>query len=676
MSIAATLGIVSSVSHLSVNLPLGVFVSAQLSPKSPRKVAVTLFPDEKACTFDRRDLTAGQLKELILDTRAGAKKALPWLRLAVFGNVRTKDNCLRHTENLVEIHGTEIDYDFEQHTFEQACKSLKRAGLNAIVYTSPSNKGEKHRWRVLLPFATPVPCNAEVLAERKAERVAYTQHVEHVLGHYCGDESNVLAQGWYFGAAEAENTELKCEVILGGTFIDQVEELLQYAGGERPRAERSGGALYSPEQALDNIREGHDIHYSLVSLTAHWARLGVPAEAIYERVRDQLYPEIEATRGADLIARLERGELTRMVEGAADRYDGDFAPVEEVHEAPEPVNTFWNADAYQEKPLPRWLIPDMLQRGTLAFIYGEPGCGKSALAMSLAMGFAGGADEVLGPLPVWERGAALYFAMEGSVRLRTQPFYQAGLVRSPHIRFEDTITLAVETHEGFAYLRARLRQAKKIDPSLALCIIDTLARATPGVDENTADLGAIAVKLDHLAKEFDVCMLVIHHSGKDASRGMRGHSSVKGAVNTEIEVQRDDAGRRFRVTKQREGEDGQCYGFHLDVVGLGHYPGHPERPVTGIIARVEGEPGRRPERRREPASKVQKVVWRRLVALAPNGERVPTEVLIQDAIGQFPKPEAGKDDRRRDTVRRALVSLRDGFVKFEEVDGEQQVYLV
>ena len=120
-----------------------------------------------------------------------------------------------------------------------------------------------------------------------------------------------------------------------------------------------------------------------------------------------------------------------------------------------------------------------------------------------------------------------------------------------------------------------------------LIVIDTLSRAMAGGNENAPeDMGALVGNMDHIREETGAHVLFIHHSGKDTSRGARGHSLLRAAVDTEIEVTADEeAGTRSaRVVKQREMPKGLAFPFSLKVVEMG--TNRHDEPVTSCI--VEG----------------------------------------------------------------------------------------
>ena len=99
-----------------------------------------------------------------------------------------------------------------------------------------------------------------------------------------------------------------------------------------------------------------------------------------------------------------------------------------------------------------------------------------------------------------------------------------------------------------------------------LVIIDTLARVMAGGDENSGqDMGRIIAHCGQIQKQTGAAVMLIHHVGKDEGKGSRGHSSLSGAVDTELHI-KDGV---ITVVKQRDGERGAKYKFELKVVELG-----------------------------------------------------------------------------------------------------------
>ena len=114
--------------------------------------------------------------------------------------------------------------------------------------------------------------------------------------------------------------------------------------------------------------------------------------------------------------------------------------------------------------------------------------------------------------------------------------------------------------------------AHHFDRSVKMVIIDTVARALSGGNENSPeDMGALVVNTDRVRQQTGAHVNYVHHSGKDQARGMRGHSSLVAAIDTEIEVTREarTAPSVATIRKQRELECSGNFTVSLQTVELG-----------------------------------------------------------------------------------------------------------
>lgn len=149
-------------------------------------------------------------------------------------------------------------------------------------------------------------------------------------------------------------------------------------------------------------------------------------------------------------------------------------------------------------------------------------------------------------------------------------------------------------------------------PKGCVVFIDTLNRAAPGADENSSvDMGKIIAALKQIVDGADALVIPIHHTGKDQSKGLRGHSSLYAALDGAIEVERTASGRSFRAAKVKDGDDGEKNGFRLDVVALGF--DEDGDAVTSCVVVPEEVIFKRPE----PQGKGQRAVLGALRAIAP-----------------------------------------------------------
>lgn len=102
-----------------------------------------------------------------------------------------------------------------------------------------------------------------------------------------------------------------------------------------------------------------------------------------------------------------------------------------------------------------------------------------------------------------------------------------------------------------------------------LIIIDTLNRAAPGIDENSPNgMGQVLSGAAAIQTTTGGLVLMVHHPGKDTSRGLRGHSSLYAAMDAVIEVDRNGDSRWLKLTKAKDGEDGIIHPFRLAQIEL------------------------------------------------------------------------------------------------------------
>jgi hypothetical protein len=111
--------------------------------------------------------------------------------------------------------------------------------------------------------------------------------------------------------------------------------------------------------------------------------------------------------------------------------------------------------------------------------------------------------------------------------------------------------------------------------------------------------------LDRLRDELHCQVCAVHHLGKDASRGSRGHNLLHCAVDTGITIERDKASgiATATLTKQRDGIAGQAVAFRLLPVLLGYDAD--DEPVTScVVEPAESAPqtGRTTTARLPPAA--------------------------------------------------------------------------
>lgn len=206
-------------------------------------------------------------------------------------------------------------------------------------------------------------------------------------------------------------------------------------------------------------------------------------------------------------------------------------------------------DKVKDLPPPNPLVDGYLNLNSVAELYGPSGVGKSFLATDLALHVSRGAwwqgREVKG-------GTVLYVVAEGAtgtgVRVDAWERHN-NMAREVHAI--QWLPWAVNIFDA-TWAAALAEVVGQLRPSLI--VLDTLARSIVGADENSArDMGVVVAHLDRLKDASGACVLIVHHTGKDASAGGRGSSALKGAMDTELELTGDGDRLTLRTTKQKDG---------------------------------------------------------------------------------------------------------------------------
>jgi RecA-family ATPase len=221
---------------------------------------------------------------------------------------------------------------------------------------------------------------------------------------------------------------------------------------------------------------------------------------------------------------------------------------------------------------PEWLIKEVLPSHGLAVIYGEPGCGKSFLCLDMALAVARGRP--------WagrasRQGTIVYITPEGvsgfKKRIVAYRQHHKPPPGTPFYLIDDPVILAPPRVLGATSdvgpLAFRIKEQVE---TVSAIFVDTLARAMIGADENsTADMGVLIENCTRLAAELECLVVLVHHTGKDSSKGARGSSALKGASDLEMLVSITDGVRNARLTKSKDGEGDLQMDFSLPKVNLG-----------------------------------------------------------------------------------------------------------
>ena len=237
-------------------------------------------------------------------------------------------------------------------------------------------------------------------------------------------------------------------------------------------------------------------------------------------------------------------------------------------------------DDIEDEPV-EWLIDNVLPKKAFAALYGPPGSYKSFVALDIAEAVATGRAWM--GREVQAAGAVLYICGEGfggiGARIKACKMHNRTQAGAEIYVIRAAINLR-SSAEDFDLLVASIKDlVEKTGVQFELVQIDTLARAFGGGNENNSeDMGAFIHNAGRIQRMLNCAMMVLHHSGKDATKGLRGHSSLLGAVDTQLELLKIDSTPNpsgpiagsgiLTISKQKDGQDGVKIGFEMVKVEI------------------------------------------------------------------------------------------------------------
>lgn len=227
----------------------------------------------------------------------------------------------------------------------------------------------------------------------------------------------------------------------------------------------------------------------------------------------------------------------------------------------------WGSEGFDAQQ--SYVIKGLIPAESLCSTYGASGSYKSFLAISwschVATGMAWGGRRV-------SKGAVIYIAGEGSMGVKRR-------VKAWEITYGKEVTdLCIVNAPVFPaspdYVEQVIRTAglvkSRTGENVRLIVIDTLARCFGGNDENDSrDMGAFIQGCDAIKQATGATVLVVHHSGKDETKGARGSSAFRAALDAEYRIGRENSDVTALVaacTKMKDAEEPKESAYDLKSV--------------------------------------------------------------------------------------------------------------
>lgn len=228
-----------------------------------------------------------------------------------------------------------------------------------------------------------------------------------------------------------------------------------------------------------------------------------------------------------------------------------------------------------------WIVKGVLEDSEFSTLWGFSGSGKSFLILDMGLSIALAAIPGRPERPWFGHrvfpGGVIYLAPEGGrglANLRIRAWRQERNVAPgtplPFVLVPAPIDLRSPEGDTGKLIAEMKQLAARMSVRLRLVIVDTLAQAMAGGNENASeDMGAFIRNCQLIHQETGAHVVAVHHAGLDRTRE-RGHTSLRAACETSIEVLKPEGGgNAWVIRKQKDGEEGVPHPFRLQSVKLG-----------------------------------------------------------------------------------------------------------
>ena len=234
----------------------------------------------------------------------------------------------------------------------------------------------------------------------------------------------------------------------------------------------------------------------------------------------------------------------------------------------------------------RHILEDRLVANEITALYGEPKVGKTHIAIALAVACVTGGEFWGASFPTG--GKVIYVSAERHEQAAQR--IRAHFINMGFQNISDDLMLVGGSSDlslSNEKLMSELKQHVK-DFSPTLIIFDTYVRMTDNDEDKSRDADDNINAFKEIIRQSDVpCAgLVVHHSGKDSSKGMRGSSAMLAAVTSVWRVSRKKRDTKLIFLSMEDSNDIETQdpcAFEFVTVDLPHLNPLEEDSKIGVV---------------------------------------------------------------------------------------------
>jgi hypothetical protein len=604
-------------------------------------------------------LLCGTLSKLM----PGEKDGFAWMPVFIEQGPRANARVKSISAIVLDIENTKGIKPPSLKTLEARLIELN---WSAHVHTSYNHTSDNPRYRVIIKLAHPM---AKELLKPVLKEVAIKLDLEDCRDEQCSDPARLYylprcpkGNEKIFCAFTFKGNELSPETLLANKptelheapYHDPVAAtILQFPKPETPENIAEVKAMLdcldagcSRAEWMRRIFSVLSTHWNCaVQLTLEWSK-GAP-DKFDQKEFDNVVNSYNPDGGITL------GTLYHHARSAGWK---ETVPMVQNPE-PDQLHAFLTVDQLNQLPPTKWRVKGLLPDRGLASVYGPTSSGKSFLVIDMIAKIATG-ENFFGYKT--KQCPVVYVALEGAggIAKRIQAYESQHKTKLPDTFrvVTDHLSLFNSDAETFA------SEINAAGLHAGIIVIDTLAQSAPEAEENTSsDMGRILSNAQLLARITGSLVVLVHHTGKDVSRGARGHSSLAAALDAAIEVKRPLTGREWRIAKSKDGEDGVTHPFRLQIVDLGL--DEDSEPITSCAVVSDLFRQSQPK---EPKGRNQKAVLDALNLKYSIGDLVFAADVLALAQASLPNPTKNARQRAKEAIK--------GLVELERLTPEGDEY--
>lgn len=364
----------------------------------------------------------------------------------------------------------------------------------------------------------------------------------------------------------------------------------------------------------------------------------------------------------------------------------------------------WAHEARSSKPRRDWLLKDLILARTFGVVFGPPGCGKSFLVSDMCLSMAAGVIHDDGTRPTWfgYKGrpfGVVYVVAEGGddFEIRLHAWMERNEIPEDLVLPFVYLPTSIDLRSSDADAKRLIQEIKGVSEemqarcgvSVELVVIDTVARALTGGNENASEvMSAFVGNCGLVQEECGVAVLGVHHGTKDGTSGPRGHGGLHGAADFEFEVTgaTADDPNVWSVRKLKAGRGGGTHRFRLRQVEVGK--DDDGDPITScvVVPKMQGEAGEKEKPkgfRLNPGEREFLVVL--ADAITQQGVHPPSDVRLPGVVtmvarlddvraayrSRYAATETGSDDQINQKLRARWARATKSLLRFGVIGSEK-----